>query len=46
MRALGLLECLEDIFGQNDANATKMAKYTYMLYEISTLQGGLGAGST
>ena len=31
------MECLEDIFGQNDANATKMAKYTYMLYEISTL---------
>ena len=27
----------EDIFGQNDANATKMAKCTYVLYEISAL---------
>lgn len=26
------------VFGQNDVNATKMAKYTYMLNEISLLR--------
>ena len=37
MRASGDLSVQRHIFGKNDANAIKMAKYTYMLYEISML---------